>query len=208
MLGLPKQVDDPTRLNRWTPELEAQLLALVAIHPEDGPIADAMGISFEAVRHRRIKLGIMRRRPINVGQWTPERVTMLATMRDGGHSADQIAKALGEGFTRKAVLGKAFRLKLPRLTARVTPEKAKRERKPREARPPRQRPLLRLVIDNTPDIDTPIEQRCSLMDLNKDTCRWPVGDVGAVGFFFCGAPSAGFTYCPKHHVRAYKERTA
>ena len=31
-------------------------------------------------------------------------------------------------------------------------------------------------------------QRCSLLQLNARTCRWPVGDPARAGFFFCAVP--------------------
>ncbi|MFA5567997.1 MAG: GcrA family cell cycle regulator [Trueperaceae bacterium] len=46
--------------------------------------------------------------------WTPERVELLKTLRAEGHSASQIAKRLGGGVTRNAVIGKVSRLGLKR----------------------------------------------------------------------------------------------
>jgi GcrA cell cycle regulator len=48
----------------------------------------------------------------------------------------------------------------------------------------------------------PERLRCSLLDLTNETCRWPIGDPGETGFYFCGTPSAdlaaGQPYCPCH----------
>ena len=42
----------------------------------------------------------------------------------------------------------------------------------------------------------PIGQRRTLLELNEDTCRWPIGDPGSPEFFFCGGkPVTGLPYC-------------
>lgn len=46
--------------------------------------------------------------------WTEKRVTTLKIMWLGGSSAAAIARELGDGVTRSAVLGKVDRLKLPK----------------------------------------------------------------------------------------------
>ncbi|WP_448582200.1 GcrA family cell cycle regulator [Thermaurantiacus sp.] len=52
--------------------------------------------------------------------WTEERIALLTKYWQEGHSASQIAEALGEGLTRNAVIGKAHRLGL---AARPSPLK-------------------------------------------------------------------------------------
>jgi GcrA cell cycle regulator len=52
------------------------------------------------------------------------------------------------------------------------------------------------------DLKIPVAQRCSIMDLTADTCRWPVGTPGEPGFFFCGGATGGSVYCPGHTKRA------
>ena len=54
------------------------------------------------------------------------------------------------------------------------------------------------------DARIPLAQRRALMELDRSTCRWPVGDPAGSGFFFCGGRVAsGRPYCPKHCARAY-----
>jgi GcrA cell cycle regulator len=61
------------------------------------------------------------------------------------------------------------------------------------------------VDDPGVDADIPHAQRRSLPQLNDRVCRWPVGDPGRPGFFFCGAPrSAGKPFCAAHCQRAYR----
>jgi GcrA cell cycle regulator len=51
----------------------------------------------------------------------------------------------------------------------------------------------------------PIGQRRTILELNEQTCRWPVGDPGSTEFFFCGGnPLAGLPYCAYHSRVAYQ----
>jgi hypothetical protein len=54
------------------------------------------------------------------------------------------------------------------------------------------------------DPSTRTSRACSLLELTEDTCRWPVGDVGEPGFFFCGQPPLkGAPYCGPHCRKAF-----
>ena len=64
--------------------------------------------------------------------WTDERVEKLRELWDKGLSASQIAKELGEGVTRNAVIGKAHRLGLK---SRPSPVKANEKKKAAPAKP-------------------------------------------------------------------------
>jgi len=63
--------------------------------------------------------------------WTDDRVAMLKKMWKDGHSAADIAKALGKGVTRNAVIGKAHRMGL---SGRPSPIKGGEEEKPTKAK--------------------------------------------------------------------------
>jgi GcrA cell cycle regulator len=55
------------------------------------------------------------------------------------------------------------------------------------------------------DARIPLAQRRSLLELDSETCRWPVHDPAGPDFFFCGAQSAaGRPYCAAHCRRAYR----
>ena len=57
------------------------------------------------------------------------------------------------------------------------------------------------LIDNV----IPIGQRRTLLELNEDTCRWPIGDPATPEFFFCGGkPLTGLPYCGYHSRVAYQ----
>jgi hypothetical protein len=64
------------------------------------------------------------------------------------------------------------------------------------------------VDDPLVDADIPPAQRRALLDLDRNTCRWPVGDPAGSAFFFCGAqPLAGKPYCARHCARAVGRRS-
>jgi GcrA cell cycle regulator len=199
MLNLQQQAEETTRI-KWTPETDAQLRALVEVHGDDDVIASMMGITYEAVRHRRVRLSLYRRRPEDSRNWTPELVARLTELWIAGMPISAMATELGNGFTRNSVVGKVHRLGLQNRERAKSVVKQKRKAR---STPFRHRPLLYLAIDNTADDDTPLAQRKTIMELNENTCRWPVGDPQNVDFFYCGAESAGFTYCPKHTQAAH-----
>jgi GcrA cell cycle regulator len=149
--------------------------------------------------------------------WTDERVELLKKLWSDGLSASQIAAELG-GITRNAVIGKVHRLGLSgraKSTSSASP-------RPRKARAPHMLRIGRAAIrGNTAlahaynleaeaepeliDNVIPIGQRRTLLELNEQTCRWPVGDPGSTEFFFCGGNTlAGLPYCAYHSRVAYQ----
>ncbi len=154
--------------------------------------------------------------------WTDERVETLKKLWTDGLSASQIAAELG-GVTRNAVIGKVHRLGLSG-RAKSPSAAPPRARKPRPhshlLRVPR--PSLRgntalahaYEIDVEPEpevIDNviPLGQRRSLLELNEETCHWPIGDPGSADFFFCGGRTvSGLPYCAHHSRIAYQPPNA
>lgn len=52
----------------------------------------------------------------------------------------------------------------------------------------------------------PENERLSLLALNEDTCKWPIGDPLNEDFHFCGRQSEeGKPYCEFHSKRAYHQ---
>jgi hypothetical protein len=46
---------------------------------------------------------------------------------------------------------------------------------------------------------------CTLLELDRHRCHWPLGDVYEMASLFCGRPtSAGQCYCPQHRRIAAK----
>jgi GcrA cell cycle regulator len=146
--------------------------------------------------------------------WTDERVEQLKQMWIDGLSASQIAARLG-GVTRNAVIGKVHRLGL---SGRGAPTRVTRRRpaSPRAARSqsaspaPRREATKKPVAVPAPEpeevefVSDPATQ-ANLLELNEQTCKWPIGDPGDENFHFCGQRSApGLPYCAAHAKKAYQ----
>jgi GcrA cell cycle regulator len=142
-----------------------------------------------------------------------------------GVSASTIAKELGPGVSRCAVLGKIHRLKLkqPEFKRRHPRKERARPRAPRPAaRSKRVRGQSQLMaafyalglgaLFGAPDTRTVHQHAakafgpaCGLLELTAATCRWPVGDPGEADFTFCGAaPFKRYPYCIGHCLIAYR----
>ena len=138
--------------------------------------------------------------------WTDERVDQLRSLWTEGLSASQIARVLGQGITRNAVIGKVHRLGL---AGRAAPTRVDRPRLPsaprvhhmrvREPEPP--------VIEEEPlklDDGTFV----GVLAINDRMCRWPIGDPSGDEFHFCGRkPKSGSPYCEAHARKAYQPQS-
>src|SRR6187397_22309 len=148
--------------------------------------------------------------------WTDERVELLKKLWADGLSASQIAGELG-GITRNAVIGKVHRLGLSG-RAKSPSSSVPRVRKPRSHMMRVQRSSMRgntalalayeMEQEAEPELIEniiPLGQRRTLLELNEDTCRWPIGDPATPEFFFCGGkPLTGLPYCSYHSRAAYQ----
>ena len=141
--------------------------------------------------------------------WTRERVEQLKSLTDAGLSCAQIARRLG--VSRNAVIGKLNRLGLSRGRVPAAPRAAAPPAGPRLRRPSimAQRQILRAVYAEAPPppeaVTVVAAERCSLLDLAKGKCRWPISDPGAADFAFCGnAAVSGLPYCTGHARLAYR----
>lgn len=150
--------------------------------------------------------------------WTDERVELLKKLWADGLSASQIAAELG-GITRNAVIGKVHRLGLSG-RAKSPSSSAPRQRKTRAPSHLMRisRPAMRgntalahayeYDVDPEPEVIEniiPLGQRRALLELNEETCRWPIGDPATSDFFFCGGkPIPGLPYCSYHSRVAYQ----
>ncbi len=62
------------------------------------------------------------------------------------------------------------------------------------------------VAPQTDELFIPEDKRLSLLQLNEQTCKWPIGDPLAAGFYFCGQHSDdGKPYCEFHSRKAYHQ---
>lgn len=163
--------------------------------------------------------------------WTDERIELLKKLWSYGWSASGIRDALGQ-TSRNAVIGKLYRLGLTRRVQASSQPKPAKPRKPRPKRGPialnghvgyasikTSSIVPSLPPERTEDI--PVDQRCSLMDLddspwNPQKCRWPIGTPGKEGFAFCGGKVSKRVwgtkfkpipcpYCDEHADRASRK---
>lgn len=117
--------------------------------------------------------------------WTDERTTLLRELWGNGESASRIARRLG-GVSRNAVIGKVFRLGLPR---RHTATRDLPTRRPK--RPPAPRKLVVPKAKWTPEPPrpeplAPLDPTLGVLRLSTFACRYPIGDPAQPGFAFCG----------------------
>jgi GcrA cell cycle regulator len=154
--------------------------------------------------------------------WTEDRVGALKKLWLEGQSASQIAKQLGGGVTRNAVIGKVHRLGL---SGRATPSQPARTTttafRPAKTRttPPKQdygqpsaprrieavQPRPTAPVPPTP-LPVVVEQpgTATVLTLGAHMCKWPIGDPSSREFSFCGRRASEGVYCGEHARVAYQ----
>lgn len=128
--------------------------------------------------------------------WSDDRVEVLKKLWGEGKTAAEIAKELGEGVTRNAVIGKAHRLKLSSRVSPIqqSPKKIKANSEPSMA--PR-RPAKKVPIY--------LGKQLKMEELRDKMCRWPNGDPQGDDFSFCGCGTVEASpYCDNHTAIAYQ----
>jgi GcrA cell cycle regulator len=154
--------------------------------------------------------------------WTEDRVGALKKLWLEGQSASQIAKQLGGGVTRNAVIGKVHRLGL---SGRATPSQPARTTTFRPARtrttPPAQPSAPRRLEAGRTEAAQPAAPRpavaapslpavaempgtATVMTLGAHMCKWPIGDPSSSEFSFCGRRASEGVYCQEHARVAYQ----
>lgn len=145
-----------------------------------------------------------------MSNWTEDRVGALKKLWLEGQSASQIAKALGAGTTRNAVIAKVHRLGLsnraaspsppPRATFRSAQSPKRQAHSQHHTRVGRKRTSIPLP-EPSPEASTP--GTATLMTLGSHMCKWPIGDPATQSFNFCGRRTSE-TYCAAHARIAYQ----
>ena len=149
--------------------------------------------------------------------WTDDRVGALKKLWLEGQSASQIAKQLGGGVTRNAVIGKVHRLGL---SGRATPSQPARtvaatfrtaRPRPSPAAPAQPSAPRRLEAVQPKPIPAPVPApipdlpgTATVMTLGAHMCKWPIGDPSSREFSFCGRRSSEGVYCVEHARVAYQ----
>ncbi|MCA1434443.1 GcrA-like regulator [Bradyrhizobium sp. BRP20] len=148
--------------------------------------------------------------PVLSPTWTDERIELLKQHFEAGLSCREIAADIG--VSRNAVIGKLSRLNLTRgrtVDDRKVQDKGLAPARMRKAVPRLQCEMLASIYGETdaPVFAGPIDEanRCSLLELSENRCRWPISTPGAADFCFCGntAPD-GQPYCAGHSRLAYR----
>lgn len=134
--------------------------------------------------------------------WTIERSDLAVARWKEGWSAAQIAKVLGDGVSRNAVIGRLHRLGLSARAAASEP----RATRPRPAPKPKATYAAPSVSAKPPpEMKDDGPGLATLMTLTPHMCRWPIGDPGSEDLTFCGQKRRNDTssYCEGHARRAY-----
>jgi GcrA cell cycle regulator len=157
--------------------------------------------------------------PDNRPTWSAERTEQLKRCFHAGLTCSQIAREIG--VTRNAVIGKMSRMGLTRPKDLIAKQlkragKLSRATTPRTWRPRRarlnifaQHEMLKAAFPETEPrtADVPIHNGtgCTLLELARGKCRWPISTPGADDFCFCGNESVdGLPYCLGHARIAYR----
>lgn len=115
--------------------------------------------------------------------WTEDRINQLKGLWPEGRSAETIARELGGGLTRDAVLGKVARLGLSRHSSGARPGSQPRDRS---------------------GLQLPLDGMATILSVNRLQCRWPYGEPGTVDFSLCGRPPVRGAFCAAHSALAYR----
>ena len=151
--------------------------------------------------------------------WTDDRVGALKKLWLEGQSASQIAKQLGGGVTRNAVIGKVHRLGLSGRAAPSQPARTVaatfRTARPRPApaapaqpsAPRRLEAVQPKPVQAAAPVPAPIPDlpgTATVMTLGAHMCKWPIGDPSSREFSFCGRRASEGVYCGEHARVAYQ----
>ena len=138
--------------------------------------------------------------------WTDEKVEKLKELWSKGHTASQIAEALGD-TTRNAVIGKAHRLNLearaPSKNSSQSSTTVNRSARRGSAPISRKAKFQSILLDKNFEPENPK----SLEELTDQTCKWPIGHPNEEKFYFCGRkPEGEFPYCKLHVLYAFQPK--
>lgn len=136
--------------------------------------------------------------------WTNDRIERLAALWRDGQTAAVIARTLGEGVSRNAVLGKLHRLGL--WTARSQairrgPRPGSNRRSTAGAAGPTS---ARPVVPQGAPLSSPGVGTRTILTVRLGECRWPIGEPRRPDFRLCGCAVSRGAFCAPHADRAYR----
>lgn len=117
--------------------------------------------------------------------WTPEQESQILELNKKGYTANQIAKNLGDGKTRSAVIGKLNRLK----------QKCIGSGRHMKTNKQKEMPVLETAHKGARNI--------TILDLKRNECRFPTAHNGK--HLFCGKHAENGLYCQEHHELAHRK---
>lgn len=185
----------------WTPERDKVIQKMAAAGCRSEEIAHRLGCSKNAVIGRLHRLG-----GVLTARHTVWNKARMETLRKGYLNGwTDVALAAELGVSIAAVYA---RIERERSTAKregreMWPRQGGQIKRPRPKAP--QRPLQAIAIPPQLEAATPPGQKCTLMELRANSCRWPLGAMHDAVEFFCGAPVLdGHPYCVRHCGQAYR----
>ena len=137
--------------------------------------------------------------------WNEKRIEILKE-NWGKLTASAIAEKIG-GISRNAVIGKAHRLNL---SAKIKTRNVSNSFNAKKTNNEFQSPVKRgrkskfksLLIEKDFEPENPKQ----LEELDKNSCKWPIGHPDESSFYFCGRTSLkDFSYCKLHLLYAFQE---
>lgn len=140
--------------------------------------------------------------------WNDDRVEQLKKLWSEGLSASQIASKMG-GVTRNAVIGKVHRLGLSGRAAPAKPQRGRHYGDEIEVIEPFKREQSQKLVVPEPEFLAPMVldtgDLATVATLNRNMCKWPIGDPTREDFHFCGQGTpAGKSYCAYHAQLAFQ----
>lgn len=172
----------------WTSEEDRRLRQLWKRGLSDLFIGERLGRTPAAVSEHRRALGLAAQNLDGGEVWTAKRIAELTALWNAGISVAKIAERLG--VTRNAVSGKRLRLGLPKRSGPLFDAKrwksGHRRAEPAMVDQPHRCVSMTCADSVDPEIGRPV----GLMELTRQSCRWPVGEPGSVDFGYCGRKTA------------------